>query len=328
MKVCIIGSSGHVGYAIEGIKAAKDCEIVGVAPGSEGESMAKVLNMLGDNFKGKIYDNYEVMLKELSPDIAVVACHFGDIAKVNIKALSYGCHVFTEKPLATTLEDLEKLRKVYENSGKRLCAMFGIRYRPWFFTAHKLVESGAIGEIRLINTQKSYKLGKREEFYKQRESYGGTIPWVGIHAIDWIYWFTHKKFKSIYATHSRKYNKDHGDLEVTALCHFTLEDEIFASLSIDYLRPENAPSHDDDRMRIVGTKGVIDVIFNKVFLINKDYSGQEIPLEDGGNIFVDFLKDIKGEGSCMVTAEESFYATEIALKARESADENKIIYLP
>jgi len=33
-----------------------------------------------------------------------------------------------------------------------------------------------------------------------------------------------------------------------------LEDEIFASLSIDYLRPENAPSHDDDRMRIVGTK--------------------------------------------------------------------------
>ena len=328
MKIVIIGSSGHINYAIEGIGLDKECEVVGVAPGSKGESIDKVLNMLGENFKGKVYGDYEVMLEELSPDVAVVACHFGDIAKVNIKALSYGCHVFTEKPLATTMEDLKALKRVYYQSGKRLCAMFGIRYKPWFFTAYKFVREGAIGEIRLINIQKSYKLGRRDEFYKKRETYGGTIPWVGIHAIDWIHWFTHKRFKTIYATHSRKYNKDHGDLEVTALCHFTLEDEIFASLSIDYLRPENALSHDDDRMRIVGTDGVIEVIFNKVFLTNKDYKNQELPLEGRGNIFVDFLKEIKGNGSCMVTAEESFYATEVALLARQSADKNKIIYLP
>lgn len=327
MRIAIIGSSGHINYVIDGIRVEKSCEVVGIAPGTKDEKMDKVLKMLGDSFKGKFYEDYERMLRELKPDIAVVACHFGEIAKVNIKALEYGCHLFTEKPIATKLEDLEKLKEVYKGSKKHLCAMFGIRYRPWFLTAYNLVKSGSIGEIRLINTQKSYKLGRRDEFYKKRETYGGTIPWVGIHAIDWIYWFTGKKFKSVYATHSRKYNKDHGDLEITALCHFTLEDEIFASLSIDYLRPESAPSHDDDRIRIVGTEGIIEILFNKVYLINKEYQGQELPLGEGGNIFLDFLRQIRGEGRCLISAEDSFYVTEIALKTRQSADEGRIIYL-
>ncbi len=46
------------------------------------------------------------------------------------------------------------------------------------------MEDGSIGEIRLLNTQKSYKLGRRGENYKSREVYGGTIPgwksWGGL----------------------------------------------------------------------------------------------------------------------------------------------------
>ncbi|MCS7202386.1 MAG: Gfo/Idh/MocA family oxidoreductase [Dictyoglomus sp.] len=327
MRICIIGSSGHINYVIEGVKKDKECKIIGVAPGSKEEKIDKVLNMIDNKEEVQIFDNYIEMLDKLHPDIAVSACHFGNLAKVNMEALKRGINVFSEKPVATTFEDLEKLKEIYKSSKRHFCAMFGIRYKPWFLTAWKRVKEGAVGEVRLINTQKSYKLGKRDEFYKKRESFGGTIPWVGIHAIDWIYWFTGKKFKSVYAVHSKKYNKDHGDLETTALCQFTLEDEVFASLSIDYLRPESALSHDDDRLRIVGTEGVIEVIWNKVFLINKEYGGEELPLLPEGNIFLDFIKEIRGEGKCMISAEDSFYITEIALWARQSADEGKIIYL-
>lgn len=327
MRICIIGSSGHINYVIEGVKKDKDCKIIGVSPGSKGEKIDKLLNMLDNKEEVKIFDNYLEMLEKLNPDIAVSACYFGDLSKVSINALKMGINVFSEKPVATTLEDLEELKEVYKSSKRHFCAMFGIRYKPWFLTAWKKVREGAIGEIRLINTQKSYKLGNRDEFYKKRETFGGTIPWVGIHAIDWIYWFSGRRFKSVYAVHSKKFNRDHGDLEVTALCQFVLEDEIFASLSIDYLRPESAPSHDDDRLRIVGTEGIIEVLGNKVFLINKESKGEELPLLPEENIFLDFVKEIKGEGKCMISAEDSFYITEIALKARQSADEGRIINL-
>lgn len=327
MRVCIIGASGHINYVISGVKEDKDCRIVGIAPGSKGEKIDTVLNMLDNKEEIQVFDNYLEMFEKLNPDISVSACHFGDLARVNIDSLNMGINVFSEKPVATDLKDLERLKKVYYSSNKKFCAMFGIRYKPWFLTAWEKAKEGAIGEIRLINTQKSYKLGNRDEFYKHRESFGGTIPWVGIHAIDWVYWFSGRRFKSVYALHSRKYNRNHGDLEVTALCQFTLEDEIFASLSIDYLRPEYALSHDDDRLRVVGTDGIIEIIWNKVFLINKENKWKEVPLLQEGNIFLDFVKEIRGEGKCMVSAEDSFYITEIALKARQSADEGKIIYL-
>lgn len=99
-------------------------------------------------------------------------------------------------------------------------------------------------------------------------------------------------------------------------------------MSIDYLRPNNAPTHDDDRLRVVGTTGIIEVINNKVLLINDEVSGiREVPLEQDGSIFLDFLKEVEGKGKCMISAEDSFEVTRICLKARQSADEQRVIFI-
>ena len=94
---------------------------------------------------------------------------------------------------------------------------------------------------------------RTDTFFRTRSSYGGTIPWVGIHAIDWIRWFAGREFVTVRASHSTRHNFDHDELEVTALCHFTLEQDVFASANIDYLRPRGAPTHGDDRVRVAGT---------------------------------------------------------------------------
>ncbi len=328
MKVVIIGSSGHYNYAIEGIREDKEVIIAGVAPGSEGEDVSPAYTAACKiGHMPKIYDDYRNMLDEVKPDIAVINCFFGRHATVTMQVLERGIHAFVEKPVATTFEDLKQLKEAYSLSGVYLAAMFGIRYSAHFITAWNLVKDGVVGEIRLMNAQKSYKLGQRSEFYKWRSTYGGTIPWVGSHAIDWLYWFSGEKFKSVFASHSTRYNRGHGELEVSALCHFTFSNEVFGSVSIDYLRPKQAPTHDDDRLRVVGTRGVLEVRNGRVYLINDDVEGiREVPLLPKQNIFVDFLKQVRGEGQCLVTANDSFYVTEACLKARQSADEGKVIY--
>lgn len=326
MKVVIIGSSGHYRYAIDGIKDEKDVVIAGIAPGSEGEDISpayRVACSVGP--EPKVYEDYRYMLDEVKPDIAVVNCFFGHHARVTMQVLERGIHAFVEKPVATTFEDLERLKEVYYRSGVHLAAMFGIRYTAHFITAWNLVKEGAVGEIRLMSAQKSYKLGQRSDFYKSRSTYGGTIPWVGSHAIDWLYWFSGQKFESVFASHSARYNREHGELEVSALCHFTFSNEVFGSVSIDYLRPNQAPTHDDDRLRVVGTRGILEVRDGKVYLINDEISG-EVSLLPKQNIFVDFLRQVRGEGQCMVSANDSFYVTEACLKARQSADERKVIW--
>lgn len=328
MRICIIGSTGHYNLVFSGIKEEKNIQIVGVAPGSEGDRAERVLNKaVSLGYSPQYFEDYIKMLDELKPDIAVVSCYFGDHAKVTVEAIKRNIHVFVEKPVATTLKDLDRVKSAYNNANVHLATMFGLRYKPWFLTAHKVVKDGAIGDIRLMNAQKSYTLGIRGPHVKQRETYGGTIPWVGSHAIDWLYWFSGEKFQSVYASHSTRNNGEYESLETSAICQYKLSNDIFASVSMDYFRPENAPSESDDRIRIVGTKGIIEVRDRKVLLINDEKAGiQEVPLLEERHIFADFLNQIRGKGKCMVSAKESFYVTEACLRARQSADCEEVVF--
>jgi len=178
----------------------------------------------------------------------------------------------------------------------------------------------------MLNGQKSYKAGKRSPLFHQRETYGGTIPWVGIHALDWVLWFSGQKVKTVSAVQSAMVNNGNGSMETTAICLFQLEDEVVAHINIDYLRPQNADTHGDDRIRIAGTSGVIEVRGGNVYLINGDAKGEHIlPLQQPPKIFQDFVESLDGKKSCLITAEQSLYFTRVCLTAQKAADCGQII---
>jgi predicted dehydrogenase len=256
-----------------------------------------------------------------------IAGPFEKRAEMCVEAFKNRIHVFCEKPVALTLKELEKMKKVHEKSQVHFAHMMGTRYQPSFYTAWQSVKNGEIGEIRLINSQKSYKLGSRPEYYHKRDTHGGTIPWVGSHAIDWVHWYTRKEFKTVYATHSIKNNKGHGELESTALCHFTLTDDVYASVTIDYLRPSTALTHGDDRIRIVGTKGVLEVCHDEATIVNNETNGMErLDTKCDKQIFQDFVEHAKGDSRALIGAADTLNVTEACLLARQSADENRIKY--
>lgn len=327
MKICFIGASGHYRYALDVIADNQELILCGISPGSKGENINELIECSNQiNSKCKIYDNHISMLDEIKPDIAVINCYFGDHSKIILEALKRQIHVFVEKPISTSLEQLNIIKETWISSGVLLSAMLALRYEPHFYTAWKYVKRGRIGDIRLIHAQKSYKLGQRSDFYKNRQLYGGTIPWVGSHAIDWLYWFSGERFLSVYAGHSAMHNNGNGELETTAACFFNMTNEVLGTVSIDYMRPKNASTHDDDRLRIVGTKGIIEVFERNAYIINPQTVGMEqLTLENPGQIFSDFVNEINGIGKCLVSAPDSFIVTEASLKARLSADIKQVV---
>ncbi len=329
MDLCIIGSRGHQGYVADscGIENIPDINITGISTGTDEDNPEELVKMFRSNkHKGfKYYSDWRLMLKTLKPDIVSIAGPFEKRAEMCVEAFKNHIHVFCEKPVALTLQELEKIKKMHKESQAHFAHMMVTRYQPSFYTAWQSVKEGKIGEIRLIYAQKSYKLGARPKYYNKRGTYGGTIPWVGSHAIDWIHWFTGKKFKTVYASHSIKNNQGHGELESTALCHFTLTDDIYASVSIDYLRPPTAKTHGDDRIRIVGSKGVLEVCHDEATIINNETKGRErLDAKCDKQIFQDFVEHVKGNSRALIRASDTFKVTEACLLARQSADENRI----
>ena len=316
LKAVLIGSLGHYKYALDAIRMGATCAITAAAPGPDGE--------LGEAVKqaaGKVYSDYKSMLEEQKPDIAIINPQFDYISECAAEALSRGINIFCEKPLAITWDGLYKVSKAAQRSRARVCAMMGMRAEPAFSGMKKAIEEGAIGSVRLFHAQKSYKLGVRPDFFAERQTYGGTIPWIGSHPADMIYWLSGRKsFLKVFACHSAKANCGLGELEATAAMMFEMQDEIFATVNIDYLRPDDSKTHGDDRIRVMGEAGWCEIVSGKLYLNGKE---QELPEE--GNIFKDFCLETAGKGKCSITNEDSIYVTKICLSARDSADGGGII---
>ncbi len=326
MKVVIIGSYGHNSYVTEAAKVNPEIALVGIAPGVEDEPVEDVYNRLKDNYKITLYRDYRRMLDELQPDIAVVNSIFSFNYQLAIDCLNRKIHCFIEKPVACELDDLEKLKTAYYRSGVHLTAMHEIRYHPWFAAAHSACKAGLLGDIELIIAQKSYKLGQRPDFYKRRATYGGTILWVGIHAIDWVYWFTNGDIAEVVANHTTAGNHGHGELESSALCFYRLKNGGQAAVSIDYLRPAGAEQHGDDRLRIAGSKGLLEVRDNRA-VISTASATYELPLSEKKAIFDEFINYIYHGADFMLTEETIFAVTELAIRTRMAADRKAIIIL-
>jgi len=301
MKVCFIGNSGHAFQAFDEIADLPGISFCGFAPGSPQEAVSAFWKE-----QMPVYESYEQMLDELHPDLAIVSPIFGLTGAVIMACASRKIDVFAEKPVAATIAELDLVEKKVASSGIRFCAMHYLRYTPSFYRAKEIVEQGLVGEIRMITAQKSYRYGTRPGWYQDETLYPGTIPWVGIHAIDWIYYFTGKKYRTVKAL-------QWGKPEMAALCQFEMDDGVMASANIDFLRPQSAPTHGDDRVRIVGTRGVMEVWEDRLELIDENGLVTEKPQA------APKLTRLFVQGGQPLSAQEIFDLTRVSLLARQSA---------
>ncbi|MDO5422645.1 MAG: Gfo/Idh/MocA family oxidoreductase [Eubacteriales bacterium] len=352
MKVCFYGNTGHFFTAFLVRERIPELEFTAYCKSFPEENMNQLRLFAGEK-TGNYPDGWEIharngqqggriflkeyqelteMLDQEKPDILVVDNRFAQRFAPEKEALLRGIHVYADKPIAIREEELKELYACVKASGRHLWAMDTVRYDPWYYTAKKLIDQGEIGKVRMVNCQKSYRLGERPDFYKQRAYYGGTIPWVTIHAIDMIRMVTGKECLSVYADQSRECNKGYGEMEIITTSCFRMEDAILATVSTDYYRPENTHSHDDDRMRVVGTEGIVEVSRrdgdHEVRLLNARNNGttpikQEVP----PFIFEDFVRTIQEKGMQLLNEEDSFRNAYVAICAQKSADEKRVVNL-
>ena len=307
MRVCIAGGCGHFHTAVK-----KDIEIAGVyLTGQETPGFSFLVNRFG---RVPVFNSFEGMLEECKPDIAVIDGLFGDHAAMAAYALERGIDVYCEKPVALDAVQLSMLEDVCGKSGASLGAMLTSRYEPCFYTMYEKIRSGAIGEVKLINAQKSYIFGERPEFFNSPRDYGNTFMWVGIHSVDLILWLAGCK-KVAQSSYYPSGKNDFGftGLDDSAVASMRLENGVIATVTVDFLRDEDADTHGDDRIRVVGTKGILEVIDEKLTLYS-DGEAQEIELLDAPDIFLDFIDYCKNGGTPLADTQDAFNSTRAVIE--------------
>ena len=323
IRVGLIGRDGHWEILLNSIPRLSNIRWAAYAKGRPGEDSAWVEQHPASSRETRVYDDYQEMLEKESLEVVGVCLPFFQNPEASIAAARRGIHVLSEKPAATDLSDLARLEHQVRQSGIQYSIMLDMRTLPIFRAARQAVQQGAIGEPILISSQKSYKYGaKRPWFYRERKTYGGTIPWVGIHALDYMEWVSGQKYTHVAAYEGNKAHSQSPGCEDHAGLLLRLANGGTATCHLDLLRPEAAPTHGDDRLRIAGSEGVLEVwgIEERVRLLGPRGKSGDLPLPPAVDFFTAFVAELRGESQPLVSSVEAFDITRTCLKARDAAD--------
>jgi len=325
MRLAQIGFYGHHSLLHLAGSDRLDKQIVNrlelVAVASEGEEGTPPPRVKSEFSGVPLFADYRRMIEAVKPDIVSIGCRYALNGKAALFALERGIRVVCEKPVADSLSELAALDDCVRRSGIPLIPEFTMRWLPAFQAARGVVKSGALGRVVLASAQKSYAFGNRPEFYRKRSLYGGTVGWVAVHAIDFIRWCTGLEYASVAGFHGNLSQPGYAECEDHAVLSFGLRGGGAASVTADFLNPCTPGFRNDDRLRIAGELGCVEVRHGSCY--HRATGVEEKCLASGGalpeEVANGLLRCALGE-STHVTWEDARRVTEVCLLARDAAD--------
>ena len=325
VRLAIIGLEGHISEILGPLNRLPDVQLAAVYD-RDPRRMEEVLHSKhGDD--ARMYGNWRDLLGGEKLDVVGICGPNGERAEILIECARRKLHIVAEKPLAITRPDLGRIKKAVAENGVRLTMLISMRFERVYRALRQIVAEGEIGEVAQISAQKSYKLGERAEWMRDRSTYGGTIPYIAVHMVDLMRWTSGRELVETVSFQGRVGYPQLRDMENTTATIFRLDNGGTAALHMDYLRPDTAATWGDDRLRLAGTRGVAEYqAATGVTLITEKRPFHQITdLPPNGSLFVDFLSSVYLGKTSVLELSDIYRVNEIVLAARDSADKHEIL---
>jgi 1,5-anhydro-D-fructose reductase (1,5-anhydro-D-mannitol-forming) len=106
-----------------------------------------------------------------------------------VAAARAGKHVFTEKPMATSVADADRMLEAADNTGVKLGVAYHMRWHAGHRRLARAVQEGLIGEIRHARIQWSFLAADADNWRASAEvGRWWSLAGVGTHCIDQLRW--------------------------------------------------------------------------------------------------------------------------------------------
>ena len=197
MRIVQVGLGAWGGGWLDVLARAEWVDLVGVADvAADARQRAQDRLSLQPT---KVFESLERALDAVAADAVLVTTPPATHHQLVAEALERGCHVLTEKPLATTMAEGRALESAARRADRVLMVSQNYRFQPQVRTARRLVSSGRLG--RLIHLQLTCRLDTRRGFPPGDFRYRMRHPFLldmAIHHMDMIRAVTGQDAAEIY----------------------------------------------------------------------------------------------------------------------------------
>ena len=143
---------------------------------------------------GKVYDDFHEMFHDENVDIIYITTPHNTHIEFMKEALANGKHLLVEKSIALNSEELDEAIRIADEKQVVLAEAMTIFHMPIYKKLKALIDSGAMGELRMIQMNfGSYKEYDMENRFFNKNLAGGALLDIGVYAISFARWFMSEK---------------------------------------------------------------------------------------------------------------------------------------
>lgn len=295
------------------------------------ELARSVAARLGGNIN--VYGSHEDLLAAEELDLVSICTpdHLHLAPALDIAAK--GINLFIEKPIASTIEDGQRIVDACKASGSKLGIGYLLRFDPRYFKARELMQTGKIGQPIHVYARRN---SARTEGPKR---YGGTLPLalhVTVHDVDLVLWMLKgQKPVSVYAQQTDILLGDTGTQDtIAAMVRFS--GGTLVTFESAWSLPAGARHMIDARLELIGTEGSFEVQCGDSGLYFADnQTSREIDTQHwpsfgdvvGGDLrqqLSSVLEWLDGKPSQVATGEEALRSLELTRAMIRSAESGQV----
>ncbi|HWQ52945.1 MAG TPA: Gfo/Idh/MocA family oxidoreductase [Bryobacteraceae bacterium] len=336
VRIGIIGS-GFMGRtnAETVTKYLKGARLVAVTGGSRAAALAA-------EYGAECEPSVEALVGRADVDAVLISTPHAAHTVQAVAAAQGGKHILLDKPMATTVEDCDRILAAVHAANVKLMIMYGQRFRTCNMEARRLIREGAIGNVRSVMELilATGGLGTLPPWQSRPENCG-TFIGHAVHNIDRLRWLTGAEITSVSAQVRR--DPSTGN-EVETMALFSLSSGAMATVweSWDVAAP--AFPRSGSGAWIAGDSGNLDLDAYGELRLGRggewktvavqepiDWKGQgmlsPVRMKAYQAQHQEFVNSILEDRTPSVTGEDGRAAVEAAVAAYRSAAEGRTIQL-
>jgi predicted dehydrogenase len=130
------------------------------------------------------FGSYEALLADPDVDVVYVSLPNHLHAEWTVRALEAGKHVLCEKPLALTVDDVDRIAATAERAGRIAVEAFMYLHHPQTLRALELAASGVLGPLELVHGTFSFMLSQDDDPRIDPSMGGGSLWDVGCYPVS------------------------------------------------------------------------------------------------------------------------------------------------
>lgn len=286
------------------------------------------------------YPTLESVLDDPRVDAVCLGGSFGERGGEAIAALRSGKHVYADKPVCTSLAEIDEIEALASAKHLKVGCYLTLRFSQGIRNLREMIAEGTLGEIGCINMTAQHPLqyGSRPMWYFAPGQHGGTINDIAIHGVDLVRFITGMGIKNVTAARTwNHFATEEPDFRDCGQFMAELDNGAGFMADVSYAAPASCGFSLETywRMTFWGTRGVAEykmkgagtagidadsaVLLQVALQGSKGFTPMELKSYNVTGLG-EFVREINGETDLLINTEDVIRSSREVLTIQAAAD--------